>query len=257
MQIINTYKCNLHCAHCLFFCSHNREGYLDNYTLSRFLEKSIAQRDDFVNYCGGETFLHPEWDKQIKMLVNARFLEIRIVTNGLKLYSKKKDISNTMEKLIDIICLNEHVRFSLMISDDRFHRAELLKRNIKLEDIIRSVEYATQFFGDNFVLEKDRREMLLNKFAPLGRALKNEVYDHDGGCILDTNINDQVIPEITLDPYGKIYTCCNAKGYIGTVITPDDVIEERLSKIKPQKNCLRCIYKGLDKIKEKEDIYHV
>lgn len=255
MQIINTYKCNLQCKHCLFSCRNNRQGYLDNYILRKFLEKEIAQNDYFINYCGGEIFLHPGWEEQLSMLACAGFTEIRLVSNGFKLYSKKRDMSPTMERLINIVSKFPNTQFTLMISDDRYHREELQKRGADLDDIILSVENAIEFCDSNIYLERDFREKKINMVMPLGRALKNKIYDNDGICLLDLNNDDQIIAEITLDPYGRIYACSNARGYIGTVDTPDDVLTERLSKIKPQKSCLQCIYKGLDKIKERRENY--
>ena len=255
MQIVNTYKCNLQCQHCLFSCRNNRQGYLDNYMLRKFLEKEIAQNDYFVNYCGGETFLHPGWEEQLSMLACAGFTEIRIVSNGFKLYSKKRDISPTMDRLIDVVNKFPDTQFTLMISDDKYHRMELQKRGADLDNIILSVKDAIDLCSTNVAIEKDLREKMSNKVMPLGRALKNKIYDNDGVCMLDLNGDDQIIADITLDPYGRIYACCNARGYIGTINTPDDVLTERLSKIKPQKSCLQCIYKGLDKIKERRENY--
>lgn len=244
MQIINTYKCNFQCAHCLFNCGPKRRGYLSNYDLEKFMEMGC---DDFVNYCGGETFLHPDWKEQLRIIAIHKPSIIRIVTNGYKFLTKNRDTSKTFNDFVDIVYyLNAmNIQVQLCISNDIYHRKQFsMKRSYRLEELISIVklELGDKFDNESLVFEMDNRDNMTNKFQPLGRAKRFGLYDNDGSCMIDEGFEGEPIIEQTLDPYGRIYACCNAAGYVGTVNTPKEILLERISKIKPQESCLKCEY---------------
>lgn len=203
--------------------------------------------DDFVNYCGGETFLHPEWEDQLEIIARYQPSIIRIVTNGYKFLTKNRDTSKTFQKFVDVVYYlnNMHIQVQLCISNDMYHRKQFsLKRSYRLEELISIVKLELEGMFDNksLIFEMDNRDNMVKKFQPLGRAKRFGLYDNDGSCMIDEGYNDEVIIEKTLDPYGRIYACCNAAGYMGMVNTPKEILLERIGKIKPQESCLKCAY---------------
>lgn len=250
MQIINTYKCNFRCDHCCFSCGPNKKGYLPFSTLDEFLDKFGG--DEFINYCGGETFLHPEWDKQLDLL-SYHTGSIRVVTNGTRFITKKKNTTACLDKFLNVVVENFDVNFQLQISNDEFHRDEFYKMfGYQLKEAIDIIKWRIEDnYIQNLVLQEDYRDRQIRQFVPLGRAKENGVYDYDGCCALE---EDGSGIELSLDPFGRIYSCCNMRGYLGTVDTPKSIIKDRMNKIVGQESCLSCIYEnGLDKKEIKKD----
>lgn len=239
MQVINTYKCNIECDHCLFSCGPKRKGIISDYHFEKFIE----QYNDFdLNYCGGETFLHPSFDYQLRH-ASLHCENIRIVTNGLLLITPSGNISNRFKKFIKTL---EYMKYNsgcdnitVMVSDDAFHQWEAEKNDRNLSKVIQLIHayIEEEFFGE-INIEKDNREQMLNKVMPLGRAVEIGCYDYEGSCFIE---GEEELYNPTIDPFGNIYGCCNAGFYLGNIDknSPDE-IREIYQRYKPKGSCLTC-----------------
>lgn len=249
MQIINTYRCNFKCNHCLFSCSPNRKGYLDTYALVQFLDK-FNPRYDFVNYCGGETFMHPSWDTQLVAISNYQPDYIRIVTNGTKFITRNGNKTKTFEKFIETAggILETGVGITIQISYDDYHRYEFGKMfPFSLKEAIDNIHFWISDSLYEIDIEKDGRDKMINSYINIGRASKTGAYNYDGDCLLELDEDQLAGIDLTLDPYNRIYTCCSRAGYIGTVETSIERLQRRQNLIKPQKSCAGCRYlNGID-----------
>jgi MoaA/NifB/PqqE/SkfB family radical SAM enzyme len=109
-HIFITRKCNLHCRHCYT----NSDNSINDILPFSFWEDAIKQlyalKVRRIHVEGGEAFLHPDFDKIIKLLTALKFKEILVVTNGilatrerletLKKYGLKK-IAVSLDSLIE------------------------------------------------------------------------------------------------------------------------------------------------------------
>ncbi len=238
MQIVNTLKCNFKCSHCCFSCHSRRKDKVSFSDFETFMDKFVAPYSNFVNFCGGEIFLHPEWRKQLQY-IGYKNVNLRIVTNGSLFFTKNKNLTKVGKDFFDILqnCFSYKVSVSICVSDDTYHQNFLREKCLLTS---KEVSNMLQWELENLCLcnvtiEEDGRMNSANKVMPLGRAKKTGVYDHKGRCNFEPDLFD-----ITLGPDGYIYACYNLKGMIGTPFNSVELIEENLSKIKTQKNCFEC-----------------
>lgn len=233
MQIINTTKCNFACQHCLEMCSPRRKDVLDNYTLMRFMEKSEGYGEDSINYCGGETFLNPDWRWQMEYL-SRQTENLRIVTNGSKFYTRNGNQTKLLKEFIE--CLEEiqyNCQVAVLISDDEFHQEFYEKKNLlPLDDVIFQFK---QDIPENVLYESDNRWQT-RYIIPVGRALKTKCWTDKGSPFCQ-----DFQPCLNAD--GKVYACCNMRMEVGSVWDGDiNDWMERYEKLVLPQNCLECKY---------------
>ena len=229
MQIINTYKCNFSCEHCLFTCSPNKRRYLDNYTLIRFMEEAFPYADS-INYCGGEIFLNPNWEWQLEYLSGCTD-NLRIVTNGSYFYSRSGKITRLLKRFISVLeSIQYTTQVTVLISDDEFHDFFYRKKRLYPLDYV--IERFFKDVPENVHIEKDNRRKT-RFIAPLGRALRNNLYTSEGSAICESF-------DPNLSPDGTVYACCNMRLPVGNVLDGLCTWEENFKKIEKPKNCLSC-----------------
>lgn len=234
MQIVNTLKCNFACRHCLEMCSPRRTEVLDNYTLIRFMEKSNGWGEYSINYCGGETFMNPDWRWQIEYL-SRQTENLRIVTNGSKFYTRNGNQTSLLKEFLE--CLNEiqyNCRISVIISNDEFHQEFYYKKDLfPLDGVIHRFKME---LPENVHYEMDDR-WRTNYVIPVERAKKTGCWTAKGSTFCSSF-------EPCLNADGKVYACCNMRMEVGTVWDGDiDTWQERYEKLVLPQNCLECQYK--------------
>lgn len=237
MEIINTFKCNFRCKHCCVSASPDRNEFIK----TEYVEKFITDYYDGsgqVGYCGGETFLHPEWEEHLMMLVD-KFNIIRVTTNGTLLVNNKEK-TPVYNSLIGVYEYSKKkgVLLYCIVSDDRFHQEEAKERGI---DLFYIIEELNRSIPELFV--KDCREDSIAKFAALGRAVSNKCYDYDGVCMIGNNKDgwfNTYKRNITIDPNGNIHGCCALGSFCGHISEPTIIVKERLKRLKRQESCLKC-----------------
>lgn len=234
MQIINTLKCNFSCRHCLGMCSPKRKEVLDNHTLTRFMMLARGWGDDYINYCGGETFLNPDWRWQIEFL-SRQTSSLRIVTNGSKFYTRTGNETSLLREFIECLySIQYNCKVTVIISNDEFHQEFYYKKN--LFPLTKVIESFKEDIPSNVDYEDDRR-IHTGYVAPLGRALKTECYTHKGSPYCETF-------EPSLNADGRVYACCNMRMEVGSIWDGDvDTWLERHGKFTVPNNCLECKFR--------------
>lgn len=241
MQVTNTCKCNYKCGHCLWSCGPHKKGYLS----TEILKIALAECDsEFVNYCGGETFLHPEWEEQLREIAIHAY-GIRIVTNGSKFFTKSGNMTTTLRRfLYDFMpyASAKGCEVSILISDDWWHDDQADELGFMFgSEISKKLEYECDGMYYNLRIEKDRRTKMDYKISPFGRALKTNCYDNDGVCSIN-----EIGGEWNLSPEGHVFGCCNNVAYCGTIgVDSNSDIWRRLEKVEVQDNCRTCKYRTL------------
>lgn len=231
-QIINTFKCNFRCDHCMFSCHPRRKEMLSDYDFIDFIKYFCD--GEMVNICGGETFLHPNVNWQLNQL-SYSFNEVRVVTNGSWVLTKS---GNYTQKFKNFINECGHIQnMTILVSDDWYHE-KFLKHSVK--NIIRAFEFET-----DIRMEKDRRK-INGYIAPLGRALKTECYTNTtNSCECHDNGEYRFDP--CLLPNGDIASCCNGKYIVGNVRNSYKELYDRFINNPPRArsimDCNSCKYK--------------
>ena len=218
LSIINTWKCNFKCGHCLFSCSPKRTGFLNRYDLIDYCAMMGRYDDlDYVNLCGGEAFLHPDLIWQVDYLIGAG-CNVRIPTNGVLLYKKAG------EEFLEHFYGQE--RITLMISNDPYH-AEFWPRWFSVDKAERMVS------SYDISIEKDRRNYN-NYYCHMGRAKKHGLGDPDDTkgrtCIDRDSYQTYHRFEPTLLPDGKIASCCSARLIVGDAQSDYNTMQERFKQ---------------------------
>lgn len=228
LSIINTWKCNFQCAHCLYSCSSKRTGYVSKYDITQFV-KLFGSYDLEVNLVGGEPFLHPHIYWQIEYL-SWIFCNVRIATNGswLMINSKVNKFENFMSSI-------DSSKITIMISHDIYHDA--MYNGYSYEQISRILHNIDSYFN----IENDKRMNRNNQFILLGRAKKNQIGDYDK----DRTCKEDGIHGISLLPDGSISLCCNARMIIGSVRNSYDELKSIANKtvnyvIRKNLKCSEC-----------------
>lgn len=231
MQIVNTFKCNFKCEHCMFECTPSKKEMLSMGHFYEFVDK-YAEDESYVNLCGGELFLHPDWYQQLKHLLLV-CENVRIVTNGSLFFTRSGRQTKLYKQFLELCESFGFGKLVICISFDIYHRAEYDRLNLyPLKEVIRRVRWETEDYGVTF--ENDRREDRLKQIAPFGRAKKNQLWDYDPECNMGESF------EATVGPTGDMFACCNLKIKLGNVFdTPED-IEAKYSLVRPPKSCLHC-----------------
>ena len=134
MQIINTYRCNFKCEHCLWSCGPSNRGYMDKTT---YLECHKVFGDSVVNLLGGEPFLHPDIMWQIEFASWRNLENFRIPTNGSWILTPEGKPSKKLLALADSCLEFKDDTFWMYISNDQFHRPFMRHPIEKLENAIR------------------------------------------------------------------------------------------------------------------------
>lgn len=239
-QIINTLRCNFKCDHCMFACTRKGED-MSYETFGRALQFGSYGGDEFLNFLGGEPFLHKEVFDQIER-ISWFFsgVNLRIVTNGSWVLSKNGNPSRKFYQFYDLMeqtGLAE--RTSMLVSDDWWHD-EFLTHSVRdIKNVLRRT---------GVTLEDDNRK-INNYVIPLGRAVKTGV-----GSWKNRRTDQAECVEIfdpSIMPNGDITACCNSQGVIGNLYDYYNVkdvfesCEEKWRKIYYEKNvcqgdCLTC-----------------
>lgn len=243
-QIINTYKCNFRCDHCMFSCGPHKKDMISNHIVDRFIEK---YNYGFINYCGGETFLHPDAVFQLEN-ISYRVDTLRIVTNGSLMLTSKGNRRKWWDEFINrnLYNISGNCDFIICLSKDIYHDEEWFNRSNNWKDI--HYELIDLSYEFRFTYEEDNRENISRQIYPLGRAVTTGCYDHDGRCMCDfEEFNEDksyLFSDLTVDPKGNLFLCCNAIGYLGTVFDSEDTIYDNYHKLIKKKgipkSCLNC-----------------
>lgn len=240
MEIVNTLKCNFRCKHCCYSCGPRRKEMLQTSDLLRYLDLGLD--NEFCNYCGGETFLNPEWDQQIRILTYS-VSNLRIVTNGSLFYTRSGNETKLLKKLINSSweSYSRDCRISIQISNDVFHREEYEQKNLyPLRDVIR--RFKNIEWPENIEHEDDSRDRMKSPFLPLGRARKFNLSDSSGkstkGCQDSGNWTRTLWPDS-----GNIYGCPwgMKRIFLGNARTGNILGWKEIEKKKcPSGNCGSC-----------------
>lgn len=237
MQIINTWRCNFKCAHCIFECGPNKKGSMP----IQIFDKTLDMFDtEYTNLCGGESFLHKDIMYQITQLLGRRWVgNVRIPTNGSWILTPKGEKTSLFKKFIDLQYSVPFDNLTIMISDDIYHQP-FQKHSVKrLEDELRD--------WTNVQIEHDNRgKMRNNEVMEIGRAKKN-YYE----CILQSPRSHANCTEDSFEPCvlpnGDIAICCNGRQIIGNVMDGEDsgFYEEIFQRLKIPENrmelhCTNC-----------------
>lgn len=230
-QIINTWKCNFKCEHCLWSCSPTRKGMVSRSDIIEFVREVSNYDTEFINLLGGETFMHPDIDWQVEYLTGI-YSQVRIVTNGTFLF---KPIG---EEFLERFMGSENI--FMVVSDDIFHEkfwpkgftAEKARRLIQSYDIN---------------VEADNRRMMREPYQYIGRAKKNNIGDPyaDNSVCFD----DEFRFEPCLLPNGDIASCCQGKCIVGRAgYHSYEYMEEKFKthmkrKIRSKLLCHKCVNK--------------
>ena len=228
MQIVNTFKCNFSCEHCCYTCSSRRKEMLDMNTFNMFLQK-YGNPDESINFCGGEIFLNPDWEKQLRSCLD-HTNDLRIVTNGSLFYTRSGKDTKVLRKFTQIL-LESPCPVEIVISEDNFHYHEYSKRGLyPLSSVVH--RFNLEDLPERINIVKDSRHDIF----PLGRARRTQVYNIEGFCAgLGTF-------DPTLSPTGDIYACCNLKAKIGNIFDSPETVYQNWKNLphKKRRTCLNC-----------------
>lgn len=234
MQIINTFKCNYLCKHCLYASSPRHKEFMTRDTFITAVDMFCA---DLVHIIGGEPFLHPDIIWQMDTVTRQFNSTLSIVTNGSwventngRLFAHLyPDIDYNDDSVYD--CSVEKLGIELWselvdqkgmfinVSKDNFH-SEF--NTTSIDEIIRRVKLYFRNVGEyknnGFIL-------------PMGRAKKNNLgslYNGLGQYVGNNPADCMENFEPTILPNGDVAICCNARQIIGNVhsgMTMDDFQE--------------------------------
>lgn len=191
-----TRVCNLDCGHC--FRGESQNAYMDINTI-RNLMSNIESIDHLV-LSGGEPLiaLHQLFEVADTIHRNGiRVDRISVITNGTVLSS---EIIRALEMLREV-CKELSVR----ISDDKFHRMALDRKNLKNR---RNVNYAllNKLFGAT-LYGTPRREQVISLIESVGRA---------------KNLTDEDMKKVNeYGDYQTYYTLTDSDIFGGTDLTVD------------------------------------
>ena len=82
-HIFITRKCNLHCKHCYTDSCNSNDSILPFIFWKRVANQLRNLKVKHIHVEGGEAFLHPDFDKIISLLIELKFKNILLVTNGV------------------------------------------------------------------------------------------------------------------------------------------------------------------------------
>lgn len=235
-QIVTTYKCNFTCTHCLFSCGPRRKEMISRENFDAFIKVVENDGSGYVNLCGGEIFLHPDWERHVQILTWT-CATLRIVTNGSLFFTPKGNPTKVLRRFMELLRdRGGACEVIVLISNDRYHWAEYVARNLyPLEKVIRRFQ---DFMEENFVeitYEKDRRNNYTNSIMALGRAKVTQVYDYEGTCMVEKEYYDP-----NMGPDGNYYACCNMKKIVGRYYSSQRDCENNLHGFRTPPSCMRC-----------------
>lgn len=188
LSFMITDKCNLNCS----FCSRDAKSLNSTYMSSEFIKTQIEEvlkwNPDLktINLSGGEPFLHPEFEKIIK-IINSYNLDIRINTNGLFFSDENLALLNKYNVKLFTISLDSS---SPEIHDEI--RGKLGAFNATVEGIRRCVQNGYKVFIKATIGEKNVADLLnlvklaeelevygfsYSRIIPIGRAFDNKEED--------------------------------------------------------------------------------
>lgn len=217
-QIINTFKCNFKCDHCLQSASIHRNYMMTDQTFENAVSFGESYTDS-VNLIGGEPFLHPDIQNQIDTLTYS-FSSLSIVSNGSKLVGPKGLLKKGLEFVDNPGIWNHKSEISLLISDDIYHDEF---KKVASKDII---TYLENILCDRIVFEKDfsrQNDFIIN----LGRAHSNGLYCKSGNSLCP-DITDGEF-DLSVNPNGDVSICSNSRQIVGNVNY--DSFEEVIERI--------------------------
>ena len=228
-QIVNTWKCNFKCEHCLWSCSPTRKGMVSRSDIIEFVREIAKYNDEFINLLGGETFMHPDIVWQVEYLTGV-FGSVRIVTNGTMLF---KPIG---EDFLEHFMGND--KLYIMVSDDPFHKRYWPKGFTaqKAKWLIESYDIRT---------EEDNRCNMREPYQYIGRAKKNNIGDPDMDNV--TCWDDDIRIDPCLLPNGDISACCQGKCIVGRAgYHSYEYMEEKFQhhmrgKVRSKLKCYKCV----------------
>jgi len=230
LQILNTFKCNFKCRHCMFACGPHFKEMMERDIFLKVLNcffYMTRRDDDYVNLVGGEPFLHPDIFWQIQTLL-INFEHVRIVTNGSWILTPD---GNYAKKYLNLLKLQEKVyikNLTIAISNDEFHR------EFWQHDFSRMFCALKNDFGGKV---EPSWFSLHNNIIDIGRARENNL----GNCNIKMDCNERFEP--TILPNGDVSVCCMGKQIIGNVrnlMDYESIYKQLKIPEKTSKNCYDC-----------------
>lgn len=259
LNVITTYKCNLHCKHCIYQCPGKQELKID--VFEKLIEKLIPYGLSSVTFTGGEPIMHSRFN-ELCQFVAARNLKFKIISNA-HLYKKYLPIIQTnrsqfigfnfsldglkkthdyirqkgsFEKVIEAIYFYNRIDVKITI------QLTLNKRNLnELEDFIKMcADMGVAKFKIGAIVPTSSNHKLQISIGERKRIYyelpklekKHRVNIHPTNSLYNpVNINFCPVVNgatLTLNQEGNILYCCNLPSFI--ISNPSESVKQIITK---------------------------